>query len=110
MNPAVRALVRLAIDYGYIVYGVHNGFSGLAKGQVEEMTWMSVNGWALMGGAELGTNRSIPTAANVADMAQTLEKYEIGVLIMFGGYTGYQGALEFDKYKNQYVLPPVYLR
>ena len=52
MNPAVRAIVRLGIDAGYTVYGVHNGFSGLAKGQIEEMTWMS--GWAALIAGEGG--------------------------------------------------------
>lgn len=102
MNPAARALVRLGIDAGYTVLAVQNGFAGLAKGEVHEMAWMDVNGWALLGGAELGTNRSIPNPSNVADIAQTIEKHQIDVLIMFGGYTGYQGSLELSKYKDKY--------
>lgn len=34
MNAAVRSAVRLAIIYGHKIYGVHDGFQGLARGQV----------------------------------------------------------------------------
>lgn len=50
MNPAVRALVRLGIDGGHTMLGIHDGFAGLAKGEIQEMSWMSVNGWAVMVG------------------------------------------------------------
>lgn len=102
MNAAVRALVRLGLHEGYSVLGVQNGFSGLAKGQVSEMTWMSVNGWALKGGSELGTNRSIPNAANIEQIAKVVEDNKINVLLMFGGYTGYRGSIELNKYKEQF--------
>lgn len=106
MNAAVRALVRLGVHAGYTMLGVQNGFSGLAKGQVSEMTWMSVNGWALRGGSELGTNRSIPTDSNISQIAKVIEDKKINIIIMFGGYTGYQGSIEFNKYKYQYVDSP----
>ena len=93
--------MRLGLHAGYTVLAVQNGFSGLAKGQVREMQWLSVNGWALKGGSELGTNRAIPTASNIVDIAQVIEKYQISALIMFGGYTGYQGSIELNKYKER---------
>lgn len=34
MNAAVRSAVRLAIAQGHKVYAVHNGFQGLADGEV----------------------------------------------------------------------------
>ena len=40
--------------------GIHNGFEGLANGEVEELNWMSVSGWASMGGSVLGTNCKVP--------------------------------------------------
>ena len=48
------------LDDGHVVLGVRRGFSGLASGDLSEMDWMSVNGWAPMGGAELGTSRDVP--------------------------------------------------
>lgn len=34
MNAAVRSAVRSGISQGHTVYVVHDGFEGLAKGQV----------------------------------------------------------------------------
>lgn len=34
MNAAVRSAVRTGISEGHTVYVVHDGFEGLAKGQV----------------------------------------------------------------------------
>lgn len=36
MNAAVRSAVRLAIIHGHRVYGVHDGFQGLARGEVTD--------------------------------------------------------------------------
>ena len=54
MNTAARAAVRLGLDQGHIMLGIRNGFEGLAKGEVEEMNWMSVSGWASLGGSHAG--------------------------------------------------------
>ncbi len=60
MNTAARAAIRLGLDQGHIMLGIRNGFEGLSKGQVEEMNWMSVSGWASLGGSMLGTSRVGP--------------------------------------------------
>ncbi|GAM25995.1 hypothetical protein SAMD00019534_091700 [Acytostelium subglobosum LB1] len=104
MNPAVRAFARIGIDRGYGVYGVFNGFAGLAKGDVKELTWMTVNGWAVMGGAELGTNRSIPNDSNIEDIIKTLEKYNINCILMFGGYNGYVGISSLYQFRKKYPM------
>ncbi len=92
MNTAVRAAVRMALDQGHTVFGVRNGFLGLAKGQVEELTWMGVNGWTTRGGSELGTNRHLPDGTDFYGMARTIEEYGIDALLMVGGWTGYEAA------------------
>ncbi len=92
MNTAVRAAVRLGIDKGHIMLGIHNGFAGLIDGDIKEMDWMSVNGWAPIGGAELGTNRKIPHEGDLYAIARTIEKYAIQGLLMIGGWSGYLGA------------------
>ena len=48
MNTAIRAAVRLGIDRGHTLIGIHNGFEGLIDGEIEELDWMSVNGWTTM--------------------------------------------------------------
>lgn len=92
MNTAVRAAVRVGLDRGHIILGVHNGFSGLVSGQVEELKWMSVNGWASRGGAELGTNRRVPDGSDFYAIARSLEEYKIDGMLIIGGTTGYQSA------------------
>lgn len=90
MNTAVRAAVRLGIDQGHIMFGVHNGFQGLIAGDVEELQWMSVNGWAPLGGAELGTNRTMPSGKDFHRIARVLEEHHIQGLLMIGGWPGYE--------------------
>jgi 6-phosphofructokinase 1 len=92
MNTAVRAAVRYGLDNGHIMLGVRNGFRGLIAGEIEEMGWMSVNGWAPMGGAELGTNRKVPEGSDFYAIARNLEEHEIEGLLVIGGWTGYVSA------------------
>ncbi|MBK9714858.1 MAG: 6-phosphofructokinase [Kouleothrix sp.] len=92
MNTAVRAAVRLGLDQGHIMIGVQNGFQGLAEGTIEELSWMSVSGWASMGGAELGTSRLVPSGRDLYAIARSIEQHRIEGLLMVGGWSGYQAA------------------
>jgi 6-phosphofructokinase 1 len=92
MNTAARAAVRLGVDKGHTVLGIQNGFNGLIEENSREMDWMSVNGWATMGGSELGTNRKVPKGADLYQMARTIEKLELDGLLIIGGWEGYESA------------------
>lgn len=92
MNTAVRAAVRIGLDRGHVMLGVTNGFQGLIDDDLREMNWMSVNGWAPMGGAELGTNRDMPSSHHLYSIARSIEKNEINGLLVIGGWAAYQGA------------------
>lgn len=98
MNTAVRAAVRLGLDKGHIMMGVYNGFQGLADNVVKEMNWMSVSGWASMGGSELGTSRRVPKGSDLYAIARTIEKNDIQALLIIGGWNGYDAA---DKLYNE---------
>ena len=89
MNTAVRAFTRLGLDQGHIMLGVRNGFEGLAKGEVEEMHWMSVNGWASLGGSQLGTSRVIPQGSDLYSIARLIEDKHIQAMLVIGGWNGY---------------------
>ncbi|HSM59023.1 MAG TPA: 6-phosphofructokinase [Candidatus Sulfomarinibacteraceae bacterium] len=102
MNTAVRAAVRLGIDHGHRVFGVYHGFQGLVDGGIEEFGWMSVNGWAIRGGAELGTNRKKPSGSDYYAIARNLEKYGIDALLMIGGWAGYEVALDLYRLRSQF--------
>ncbi len=92
MNTAVRAAVRLGIDKGHLLLGIHNGFEGLAEGEIEELNWMSVTGWSQAGGSELGTNRKVPKGSDLYAIARNIEKYEIDGLLVIGGWAGYEAV------------------
>ncbi len=92
MNTVVRAAVRLGIDRGHEILGVQNGFQGLIDGEMESMQWMSVNGWASMGGSELGTNRKVIKGSDLYAIARTIEEHSIQGILVIGGWSGYQSA------------------
>lgn len=92
MNTAARAAVRYGLDQGHVMLGIRNGFEGLANGEIEEMNWMSVSGWASMGGSMLGTNRKVPKGKDFYGMAREIEKHRIDALLCIGGWTAYQAA------------------
>jgi 6-phosphofructokinase 1 len=97
MNAAVRTAVRLGIDRGHTMLGVSNAFDGLIANEIEELGWMSVNGWAHRGGAMLGTNRTVPEDRDFYAIARTLEEQRIDVILMIGGWSGYEAALELHR-------------
>lgn len=102
MNTAVRAAVRLGLDKGHVMLGVENGFQGLINGDIEEMGWMSVNGWAPKGGAELGTHRKIPQGSDIYAIARNIEKFKIDGLLIIGGWAGYQTAYRLYSERNNF--------
>jgi 6-phosphofructokinase 1 len=92
MNTAVRAAIRIGLDKGHTMLGIRNGYPGLIDGDIEEMDWMSVNGWAPMGGCELGTNRHVPSGADFYGIARAIETHQIEGLLIIGGWPGYESA------------------
>ncbi len=103
MNTAVRVAVRLCLDYGHVMLGVKNGFQGLIDGDIQEMSWMSVSGWATMGGAELGTTRKIPQGADLYQIARNIERHNIDGILMIGGWSGYQ--VSHKLYSERHTFP-----
>jgi 6-phosphofructokinase 1 len=92
MNTATRAVTRLGLDKGHIVLGICNGFKGFAAGEIEELDWMSVAGWASRGGSELGTSRRIPEASDFYNIARNIEVYKIDALLIIGGWNAYEAV------------------
>ncbi|NTU83417.1 MAG: 6-phosphofructokinase [Chloroflexales bacterium] len=103
MNTAARVAVRLFVDQGHQVLGVQGGFQGLIDGNIVEMDWMSVSGWATMGGAELGTNRKIPQGAELYQIARNLERFNINGILMIGGSAGYRACHRL--FSERHIFP-----
>jgi 6-phosphofructokinase 1 len=102
MNTAVRAAVRLGLDRGYTVLAVKNGFRGLRDGDIQEMQWMSVSGWVSSGGADIGTNRYVPSGDAIAQTAKQIGVHRVDGLLMIGGWAGYQAAHVLHSQRRQY--------
>ncbi len=102
MNTAVRAALRLGLDQGHIMLGVQQGFEGLIAGKLQEMNWMSANGWASLGGAELGTNRKVPVGRDLYAIARTFEEQKVDGLLVIGGWSAYQSAYRLASERKNY--------
>lgn len=102
MNTAVRAAVRIGLDKGHQMFGIRNGVPGFVNGDIFEFEWMSVNGWASMGGSELGTIRKEPAGSDLYQIARHIEEYGIEGLLLIGGWTAYTTAYQFLSQRENY--------
>uniref|UniRef100_A0AAQ4P402 6-phosphofructokinase type B n=1 Tax=Gasterosteus aculeatus aculeatus TaxID=481459 RepID=A0AAQ4P402_GASAC len=101
MNAAVRSAVRLALAHGQKVFAVHDGFQGLANGNLVEMKWHSVAGWTGQGGSLLGTKRTLPEK-HMAEIVETITKFNISALLVIGGFEGYVGVLQLFEARSRF--------
>lgn len=91
MNAAAADAVRLGISRGHTMLGVHGGFPGLRDGAISELAWGDVEGW-LVGGADLGTRRTVPTVEDLYRISRAIEEHQVDAILMIGGWNGYQAA------------------
>ena len=94
MNAAIRSVTRCAVDKGWTVFGVRNGFQGLINGTFEPLGTREVGGILHRGGTMLGSAR--------CDEFQTIEGRELAIrnlnqrgvdaLVVIGGNGSQAGA------------------
>uniref|UniRef100_A0A6I8R7V8 ATP-dependent 6-phosphofructokinase n=1 Tax=Xenopus tropicalis TaxID=8364 RepID=A0A6I8R7V8_XENTR len=97
----VMSTVRIGIIQGHTMFAVHDGFEGLAKGQLEEIGWSGVGGWTGQGGSRLGTKRTLPKKY-FEDISNTISNYNIHGLIIIGGFEAFTGSLELMEGRCKY--------
>lgn len=97
MNTAARAAVRIGLHRGWTVLGVEGSWQGLTDGEVRELAWNDVEGWAFDGGAELGTRRDVPRVEEFYALGRAIENQQIDALIVIGGFTAYLAVNEMTK-------------
>ncbi|NXW56252.1 PFKAM protein, partial [Eurystomus gularis] len=93
MNAAVRSTVRIGLIHGHRMLAVHDGFEGLAHGQVEEISWDHVGSWTGLGGSKLGTKRTLPKKY-FEEISTNISNFGIHGLIIIGGFEAFTGSLE----------------
>jgi len=89
MNPALRAVVRSALDQGIDVVAITEGFRGLVDGgnNFRTMDWDSVGGILHLGGTTIGSARSPEFRKTEGRRAavRNLIEHDITRLIVIGG-------------------------
>ena len=103
MNPAVRAVVRMAIHMGCDAYCVYEGYEGLVQGGdfIKRMEWDDVRGWLSEGGTLIGTARCMAFYERPGRLqaAKNMIIAGIDALIICGGDGSLTGA---DKFRAEW--------
>ncbi|CAL8368457.1 unnamed protein product [Lota lota] len=101
MNSAVRSAVRIGMIQGHNMLAVHDGFDGLAHGNIEALTWTNVSGWTGMGGSMLGTKRTLPGEI-MEEISLNITKHKIHAMVIIGGFEAFVGGLELVQAREKY--------
>jgi 6-phosphofructokinase 1 len=94
MNPAIRAVVRTALEHDMPAIGVLNGYEGLINGEFKPLGARDVGGILQRGGTILMTSRS-PRFMEPAGQRAAIRKMNeagIGALVVIGGEGSLSGA------------------
>ncbi|KAI8083927.1 6-phosphofructokinase [Thamnidium elegans] len=103
MNAATRTAVRYCLNRGHTPIAVDNGFVGLARGSMNEMTWMFVDGWTALGGSELGTNRAVPGEdIDMGMVTYQLQKNCIQAIMVVGGFEAFVALRKLEEARDEY--------
>jgi 6-phosphofructokinase 1 len=99
MNPAIRAVVRTAIDKGMEVYGIRRGYTGMLAGDFERLTNREVSGILQRGGTILQTarNEQFRTPEGQKRGLRRLNETGVEGLVVIGGDGSLRGALALHK-------------
>lgn len=95
MNAAIRGIYSRAVEKGYRVIGIRDGYAGLLNEDMFELSFDDVAEIIPLGGTMLGSSRCLEfhqeeTQAKATDICR---KHGIEALIVIGGDGSFQGAL-----------------
>jgi phosphofructokinase-like protein len=89
LNPTIRGFVMKALDYGFEVWGIREGWKGLVKGIVEEtpLTVDRVEEIISWGGTMLRSSRTNPykDPAQLAAVKENIQKFGFDCIVALGG-------------------------
>lgn len=102
INAATRAAATFCLSRGHRPFAIHNGFPGLVRhDSVKELSWLMVDSWAIRGGSEIGTNRSLPSE-DMGMVAWHFQKYKFDGLLLIGGFEAYHALTELANARASY--------
>ena len=98
MNAAIRAVVRTAINRGFEVIGIKQGYSGLINGNMEKMTLRSVSDIMQHGGTMLYTARCLEfkEQAGILKARDVCVENNIRGIVVIGGDGSFRGARDLS--------------
>ena len=102
MNTAARAAVRIGIDKGFEMLGVHGSFKGLMDSKIYPLAWSDVEGWGFNGGAELGTRRHVPEVDELYAVGRAIENNHLDALVIVGGLNAYLAVYRMVEEASRY--------
>ena len=86
INSVINAATIEAINVGWEVWGVHDGYRGLVEDDMQQLTLDDVSWIQYEGGAVLGMSRTNPkTPENLERVVATLKRRGIDMLLTIGG-------------------------
>src|SRR5688572_997660 len=87
LNAVIRAVTRRALDHGWEVAAVREGWRGLVDGIVEPLGRREVSGILPRGGTILGTTRTNPykVEGGVEKVLETFQREALDALVAIGG-------------------------
>lgn len=94
MNAAIRAVTRTALNSGFKVMGIRQGYLGLITGDIVELTATSVSDIINRGGTMLRSARCVEfkEEAGVLQAVETCKKFGIDGIVVIGGDGSFRGA------------------
>jgi 6-phosphofructokinase 1 len=96
MNPAVRAVVRTALNRGAEIFAVYEGYQGLVDGgdRIRPATWNDVSNIMNRGGTVIGTARSAAFREREGRRRAVQHLVQLGIdrLVVIGGDGSLSGA------------------
>lgn len=109
LNPVIRAVVRKAINEGFEVVGIKNGWKGMIENDSIPLDLRSVSGILPKGGTILGTSRTNPykKEGGVQKVKETYAALGLDALIAVGGEDtlGVAAKLNAEKIGNVVGVP-----
>jgi len=87
LNPVIRAVVRSAMNEGYEIVGIKNGWKGLVENDTMVLNIDTVSGILPKGGTILGTSRTNPykKEGDLEKVKDNFKKMGLAALIAVGG-------------------------
>ncbi len=103
INSVISAVTIEAINLGWQVFGVRDGYRGLVEDDLEALSLHDVSWIHFRGGAVLGMSRTNPAKGdNMERIVATLHRHKIDLLVTIGGDdTAFGASVIADKMGGQ---------